>query len=62
MWLDPRLCTLDWLGIATKRLKIHEKIQGTSRLSKQVVEIIVRPNPKPMDLFTIPAADCAIFC
>ena len=40
----------------------QKKIQGTSRLSKQVVEIIVRPNPEPMDPFTIPAADCAIFC
>ncbi|MCX6972740.1 MAG: hypothetical protein NTZ94_00315 [Verrucomicrobia bacterium] len=45
-----------------KGSKITKKIQGTSRLSKQVVEIIVRPNPEPMDLFTIPAANGAIFC
>ena len=50
------------LALLQKGLFFAKKIQGTSRLSKQVVEIIVRPNPEPMDLFTIPAADGAMFC
>ena len=50
------------LNSPKKRLEIHQKIQKTSRLAKQVLEIIVRPNPKPTDLFTIPVADCAISC
>jgi hypothetical protein len=38
-----------------------QTIPSASHLSKQIIEIIVRPNPKPMDFFTIPATNGAIF-
>ena len=50
--LDPRLWTLDWLVIATKRLKIHKKVERLDSSVGPHQQVLTTP---PATLYSLPS-------